>query len=121
MEAWVLEESILFAAFTLRSQAAHGSWIVPIMPCPFLEFQGAALDNPIVEVLSSEMRVSCRRLYFEDTLVQGQQRHVKCSASKVENEHVSLSPAFLVESIGNCGCSWLVNDCRLGQFNFEGP
>ena len=48
------------------------------------------LDQPCIEIVSSQVRVTSSRLDLEDTLLNVQQRHIDGS-SKIENESVHLA------------------------------
>mmetsp|Transcript_10425 Transcript_10425/g.20611 ORF Transcript_10425/g.20611 Transcript_10425/m.20611 type:complete len:238 (+) Transcript_10425:267-980(+) len=60
------------------------------------------------------MCISSSGLDLKDTLINGQQGHIKGSSSKIKNQHISLlvSLALLVQTIGNSGSCWLVNNTK---------
>ena len=49
-------------------------------------------------------------LELEDTLLNGQERHIEGSSSKIEDEDVALALELLVETVGNGGHDGLVDD-----------
>ncbi len=61
-----------------------------LLVLPF-EFGQEVVDHSAVEVLPAQMRVSGRRLHFEDAVLDRQNRRVEHSAAKVENEHVPFA------------------------------
>ena len=56
------------------------------------------------------MSVSVGGFHFEDSILNGEERHVKSATTKIEDEHVSLALALLVKTVGNGGGSGLVDD-----------
>jgi len=69
-------------------------------------------NHAIVEVLATQVSVTSRGLDLEDSLVNGEQRDVECSTTQVKDENVALATSTLVETIGNGGSSWLVDDAE---------
>eukprot|EP00759_Apiculatamorpha_spiralis_P028523 PhF_6_TR31118/c0_g1_i1/m.45546 len=59
------------------------------------------------------MRVSGRSLDFEDTTVDGQQRDIERTATKIEDQDVAfLLFTNLVETVGDGGCRGFVDDAQ---------
>lgn len=58
------------------------------------------------------MSISCSGLDLEDSVIDLQKWNIKGSSTKIEDKNVSLALVFLVESISDCGGSWLVNDSQ---------
>ena len=67
-------------------------------------------NEPVVEILSSEMSVSGGSLDLEDTLLNREERDIESSSSEIENENVLLSDGLLVESVSDGGGGRLVDD-----------
>ena len=76
--------------------------------------------HPIVEVLSSEVSVTGRCLHFKDAVFDCQNGDVECSTAQVEDEHIALALALLVQPIGNGSGGWLVDDAENIQSR-DGP
>lgn len=55
------------------------------------------------------MSVTVCCYYFKDTIINCQQRDIKCSSSKIKHQDIFLS-FFLVQSISNCSSSGLIDD-----------
>lgn len=66
-----------------------------------LEFLNEVVHEAIVEVLSSQVRVSRRGLDFEDTLFDRQKGHIESPTAKVKDKNVPLPNNLLVEAIGD--------------------
>ena len=56
------------------------------------------------------MGVTIGGLDFEDAVLDGQERHVKSATTEIEDEHIALALALLVETVGNGGGGGLVDD-----------
>lgn len=56
------------------------------------------------------MRITSGGIDLEDTLFDGQERHIEGSSAEIENEGVALVPDFLVETIGNSSGGGLIDD-----------
>ena len=54
------------------------------------------------------MRVSCRRLDFEDAVFNREERNIERATAYVLNEDISLT-ARLVQTVGDCRGSWFVD------------
>mmetsp|Transcript_12415 Transcript_12415/g.28363 ORF Transcript_12415/g.28363 Transcript_12415/m.28363 type:complete len:87 (+) Transcript_12415:1298-1558(+) len=67
------------------------------------------LDEAVIEVFSSQVCVPSSGFNLEDTLLDGQERHIESSSTKVEDEHV-LFFSFLIQAICDGGCCGLVDD-----------
>jgi len=97
--------------FTLSSQSSHGSSVsCDVNLCLLLELGHAIVDEDVVKVLTSQMSVSICSLDFEDSVLNAEQGNIKGATTQIEDEHITLALVLLVESVGNGGRSWLVND-----------
>lgn len=68
------------------------------------------VDQPVVEVFTTQVSVTSGRLDLEDTLLNGQEGDIKGTTSQVEDENVALTLGLLVKTVGNGGGSGLVDD-----------
>jgi hypothetical protein len=68
------------------------------------------VDKTVVEVLSTQMSVTCSRLDLEDTLLNGEERNIEGTTTEIEDEDVALANGLLVKTIGNGGSGGLVDD-----------
>ena len=70
------------------------------------------VDHSVIEVLSSQMSVSSGGLHLEDTLLNGQQRHIEGATSQIKDEHVLLANrgVLLIKSVGDGSSRRLVDD-----------
>jgi hypothetical protein len=75
-----------------------------------LELVAEVVDETVVEVLTTKVSVTSSGLDLEDTLLNGEERHIEGSSTKIEDEHVLLTLLLLVKTVGNGGSSGLVDD-----------
>ena len=75
-----------------------------------LELVYEVVDETVVEVLTTQVSVTGSGLDLEDTLLNGEERHIESTATKIEDEDVALTLNLLVETVGNGGSSGLVDD-----------
>lgn len=75
-----------------------------------LELLHEVVHEAVVEVLTSQVSVSTGGLDLEHTGLDGEEGHIECTTSQVEDEHVLLSLGSLVETVGNSGGCGLVDD-----------
>merc|ERR1719184_309163 len=76
-----------------------------------LEFIDKMIHHPVVKVLSSKMRISSSRLHLEDSVIDAQNRNIKSSTSKIEDQDVTLTRSFLlVQSVSNSSSSGFIDD-----------
>ena len=68
------------------------------------------VDESVVKVLTTQMRVTGGGLDLEDTLLDGQERDIEGSSSEVEDEDVLLTGVLLVQTVSNGGGGGLVDD-----------
>jgi len=60
-----------------------------------LECLDAEVDHYVVKIFSTQMSITICGFDFENTVINGEQRHVKCASTKVENENVLLTLVLL--------------------------
>ena len=78
-----------------------------------LELVDKMVDHSVVEVLSSQVSVTSGGLHLEDTLLDGQDGHIKSTTAQIENEHIALGGALLfVQTISNGSGGGLVDDTQ---------
>ena len=73
------------------------------------------LQQRVVEILTTEMSVTGRGFDSKYLALDGQEGDVECTATKVEDEDITLVLGLLVETVGNSGRSRLIDDAE----NFE--
>jgi len=54
--------------------------------------------------------VSIGGLDFENSILNAEKRDIESTTTQVENEDIALTLIFLVQSIGDGCCSWLINN-----------
>mmetsp|Transcript_2922 Transcript_2922/g.10580 ORF Transcript_2922/g.10580 Transcript_2922/m.10580 type:complete len:81 (-) Transcript_2922:884-1126(-) len=64
--------------------------------------------DALVEVLTSEMSVSIGGNDFENSIIDRQNRYVKCASTKIENQDVLFT--FLVQTVSNGRRGWLIDN-----------
>ena len=70
---------------------------------------GEVLDDAVIEIFSSEMGVTSGGKNLEDTVVDGKERNIESSSSKIVDDDLGFT-ALLVETVGDSGGSGLVDD-----------
>mmetsp|Transcript_7566 Transcript_7566/g.19588 ORF Transcript_7566/g.19588 Transcript_7566/m.19588 type:complete len:663 (-) Transcript_7566:132-2120(-) len=96
-------------------QAAHGTGVASdLLLILALELLHKVGHKAVVEILTTKMGVAGGGLDLEDTLLNGQQGHIKRAAAQVEDEHIALASGLvlLVQTIRNGRGSRLVNDTQ---------
>ncbi|CRK20667.1 hypothetical protein BN1723_002635 [Verticillium longisporum] len=76
-----------------------------------LELVDEVVDETVVEVLATQRRRS-RAIYLdlEDTVLNGQERHIEGTTTEIEDEDVALTLDLLVETVSDGSSSGLVDD-----------
>ena len=75
-----------------------------------LELIDEVVDKTVVEVLTTQVSVTGGRLDLEDTLLDGEERDIESTTTKIEDEDVALTLNLLVKTVGNGSGSRLVDD-----------
>merc|ERR1712028_105112 len=103
-----------FGALTLCAQAAQSTLVAgKVLTTIFaLEVLHAEINDPVVEVLTAQVSVSGCCFHFEDTILNGKERHIESTATHVVDEYVLLATSLLVQSVGNGCCCWFVDDAK---------
>src|SRR6185437_16029726 len=74
----------------------------------FFELIAQITDDPIIEILAAEEGIAVRRFHLEDAIADLEDRNVEGAAAKVIDR--DRAAAFLVEAVGECRRSRLVDD-----------
>jgi hypothetical protein len=83
------------------------------------EFVYEVVNKTVVEVLTTQVSVTGSRLDLEDTLLDGEERDIEGTTTKIKDEDVALTLDLLVETVGNGGGSRLVDDTQNVQARDE--
>ena len=79
-------------------------------PCAFLNSDDQPVDDALVPVVATEVRVAGGRLHLEHALAEVEDRHVERAATEVEHEDGLV--VVLVEPVGQRGRGGLVDDAQ---------
>ena len=94
----------------LALQLAHGAQVGGDVSAGLLLVQlDKVVNNPVVKIFTSEVSVTSGCENFEDTVVDGKERYIKSTTTKVVDDDLRFS-ALLVETIGDGGGGRLVDD-----------
>ena len=69
------------------------------------------IDDALVPVVTTEVRVAVRALHFKHTVTDFEHADVERAAAQVEHQYGFVFFA-LVQSVGKCRCSWFVDDAQ---------
>ena len=77
-----------------------------------LELVDEVIDHPVVKVLTAKVSVTGSRLNFEDAVLNGEDRHIKGAATKVEDEDVGLLTLalLLVKTVSDGSSGRFIDD-----------
>jgi len=75
-----------------------------------LEILNAEVNDTVVEVLPTQVRVTCSCLDLKDPILDGKQGHIKGAPTHVIDQHIALAGSFLVKPICNRSSGGLVDD-----------
>lgn len=75
-----------------------------------LELVAEVVDETVVKVLTTKVSVTSSGLDLEDTLLNGKERDIEGTSTKIEDEDVLLTLLLLVKTVGNGSGSGLVDD-----------
>jgi len=101
--------------FAGRSESPHGSLVGRHVLLVFpLELLDEVIDHSAVEVLSTEMSVSGRRLDLEDSILDGQDGDIESSTAEIKDEDVILLAGgvriLLIEAVSDGGGRGFIDD-----------
>ena len=75
-----------------------------------LEFLHKVVDEAIIEIFTSEMGITSSGLDLKNTLLNGEERDIESSSSKIEDEDVSLADDLLIKAVSDGSSGGLVDD-----------
>ncbi|KAI6761328.1 hypothetical protein HG531_001881 [Fusarium graminearum] len=75
-----------------------------------LELVNEVVNETVVEIFTTQVSVTGSRLDLEDTLLNGKERDIEGTTTKIEDEDVALTLNLLVKTVGNGGSGRLVDD-----------
>ena len=95
----------------LSSKTTHGTSVaLDVNTGLLLESLDAEVDEDVVEVLTTQVGVAIGGLDLENTILNGEEGHVKSATTKIEDENVLLALTLLVETVSDSGSGGLVDD-----------
>lgn len=74
------------------------------------ELINEVVNETVVEIFTTQVSVTGSRLDLEDTLLNGKERDIEGTTTKIEDEDVALTLNLLVKTVGNGGSGRLVDD-----------
>ena len=75
-----------------------------------LEFVDEVIDQTVIEIFTTQVRITGRGFDLKDTLFNGQEGHIKSSSTQIEDQHIALALGFLVQTVCNCCGGRFVDD-----------
>jgi hypothetical protein len=75
-----------------------------------LELLNEVVDETVVKVFSTKMRVTGSGLDLKDTLLDSQERYIESSSTQVENENVPFAGNLLIVTVRDSGGSRFIDD-----------
>jgi len=95
----------------LGSQATEGAGVaLDVDAGLLLESSHAEVDKDVIEVLTTEMGVAVGGLDLEDTVLNSKEGHIESATTEIEDEHVLLTLASFVKTVGDGSGGGLVDD-----------
>lgn len=96
--------------FGLTLQLAHGLEILGDVDAVLLVVGlGQVVDDSLVKVLTTKVGVTGGSQDLEDTVVDGQERNIKSTTTKIVDNDLALAIS-LIQTVGNSGGGGLVDD-----------
>ena len=93
----------------LSSESSESSWVALDINAGLLfEVNHAVVDELVVEVLTTQVSMTVGGLDLEDTLLDGKERDIEGTTSKIEDEDVSLLGLLTIKTVSDGGSGWLV-------------
>jgi hypothetical protein len=68
------------------------------------------VDETVVKIFTSQVGITSSSLDLENTLLNGKERDIKGSSSKIENENIAFPSNLLVETVGDGSRCRFVDD-----------
>jgi hypothetical protein len=70
------------------------------------------VDETVIEIFTAKMGITSSGLDLENTLFDGEERHIEGSSSKIEDQDISLANNLFVESVSDGSSGGLVDDTK---------
>jgi len=87
---WCRKNSL--GLLTLSPESSHSFHVgSDVNASLLLEFLDAKVDHLIVKIFSTQVSITICGFDFENTVINGEQRNVKCASTKVKNENILLT------------------------------
>lgn len=101
-----------FGLFDFSFQFAQGAEVASNVCTGLLlvEFD-EVIHDAIIEIFTTEMGITGCSEYFEDTVVDREERDIECSSTEIVDDDLGFS-TFLVETVGDGGSGGFVNDAE---------
>ena len=80
-----------------------------------LELLDEVVNEPVVEIITTQVRVISGGLDLEGTLFNGQEGDIKISSTEIKGENVAFTDSLLIETVGDGGNGGLVDDTEAFQ------
>ena len=94
-------------------EAFDGSGVIPdIFPVLSLELVEEMLHQAVIDILATQVGIAARRLHFEHSILDLQNRNIEGTTTKVEHQNVLLFRRLVIETIGDGRRSRLVDDTQ---------
>jgi len=77
----------------------------------FLVALDEVVDDAIIKIFATKMRVTGSSQNFKDTIVNGKERDIKRSTTKIIDDDLRFA-TFLIKAVGDSGGSRLVDDAE---------
>ena len=98
--------------FTGSTKSSHCSLVVRHVLLELaLEVLQEVIDHSVIEIFSTKMGISSRRLDFKDSILNGEKRDIEGTTTKIKDQDVLLC-SLLVETIRNRSSSRFVDDAH---------
>ncbi|KAI5431423.1 hypothetical protein KIW84_035567 [Lathyrus oleraceus] len=70
------------------------------------------INHSIIKIFTTKMGITSRGFNFKNTLFNSKKRHIKSTTSQIKNQHILLTNtgSFLVKTVSNSCCSWLIDN-----------
>jgi hypothetical protein len=87
--ALICEDKCPLCSFDFTLELAHGLVVTTHVPTsPVLVRSYKVINNSMVEIFTSKVRISGCREDLEDVVFDGEEAHIECPATKVIDENV---------------------------------
>jgi len=107
MSRW--ENTLCF--FALCAKTSHSTSItVDVNARLFLEVSNTVVNKSVIKIFTTQVSITISGFDFENTVFDGQKRNIKSTTTKIKNENISFAFTFLVKSVSDGSCSWLIDN-----------